>query len=482
MVDYISLVVCASLLVISYVVKFRQGRHRLPLPPGPKPWPLIGNVLDMPMSTGWHTYAKWSKIYSSGILYASALGQKLIIVNSLEDAEQLLDERAGNTSDRPFLPMITLMGMDAHTALMKLLHQGLRKEVLTSYHHIYEKKAMELMHKLAKDPVHFSDHCRAYGPSIVMDIFYGYDLVDNDDPLWVESVYVLTESTNALLPGVFMVNTFPFLRHLPRWFPGAGFHDWALNMKKILRHMRDTPFDFALKNFSNGLGKPSLVIEWLQEDNGDETYEEVVREVAAGAFEAGIDSSSAAMDTLLLALTLNPEVQRKAQEEIRQIVGTTRLPTLRDRPFMPYLEAIYRETLRWAPPPPLGVPHATTEDDVYNGYLIPAGTFIMANIWAMTRNEKKYPEPELFRPERFLNPDGTLNDDDRVLAFGFGRRLCAGKHFASETLAMAQILASFNLSKAKDENGNEITLVDFRLGFAPPGVLHPSCSKFHMHR
>ncbi len=61
--------------------------------------------------------------------------------------------------------------MDAHTALMKngalwrkhrkLLHQGLRKEALVQYHHVYEKKAMELMHKLAKDPAHFSDHCAA---------------------------------------------------------------------------------------------------------------------------------------------------------------------------------------------------------------------------------------------------------------------------------------------------------------------------------
>ena len=89
------------------------------------------------------------------------------------------------------------------------------------------------------------------------------------------------------------------------------------------------------------------------------------------------------MDAFFLALTLNPEVQKKAQEELRQVVGTNGVPTLRDRPSMPYLEAIYRETLRWAPPVPLGVPHTTAEDDVYNGYLIPAGTVVVANIWSV---------------------------------------------------------------------------------------------------
>ncbi|TFK75088.1 cytochrome P450 [Pluteus cervinus] len=483
MAYYLPLAVCTSLLVVFYFTKVRQDRRRLPFPPGPKPWPLIGNVLDIPTSTSWYTYTKWSKIYNSNMLYVNPFGQKLLILNSFEDAEELMDVRSANSSGRPFNPMMQLIGLDAHTAFMgktplwrkhrTMLRQSLGKQALIRQHHVFEKKVAELVHKIATDPGNFRGHCKAYGPAIAMDVFYGYDLVDNDDPLLIQTLKVVDQATDALLPGVFLVNTFPFLRYLPRWFPGAGFHDRAADTRRITVHIRDTPFDRAVKNLSQGVGRPSIVTEWLRQDKVDEDCAKLAKDVAIGALEAVIETTSATLDAFCLALTLNPEVQKIAQEEIRQVVGTTVLPTLRDRPFMPYLEAIYRETLRWAPPTPLGVPHTTAEDDVYNGYLIPAGTVVVANIWAMTRNEKKYPEPEAFRPGRFLDPDGTLNHDDRVLTFGFGRRICAGKDLASEIvwLAMANILATFNISKANDENGNEIEVLPKFIGEA---VSHPA--------
>jgi cytochrome P450 len=136
----------------------------------------------------------------------------------------------------------------------------------------------------------------------------------------------------------------------------------------------------------------------------------------------------------------NPQVQRKAQEEIDRVVGTGRLPDVNDRPDLPYIEAIYRELLRYEPPLTIGIPHSLLEDDVVNGYFIPRGlsisgqfgglgmtynrlgSFVYSNIWAMTHDENVYPDPFTFKPERFFDADGKLNDDNRVLAYGFGRR------------------------------------------------------------
>ncbi len=85
--------------------------------------------------------------------------------------------------------------------------------------------------------------------------------------------------------------------------------------------------------------------------------------------------------TLFLALTLYPDIQRKAREEILQVVGTNRIPNLQDRPSLPYLDAIFREIIRWRPPVPLGIPHKVSRDEVYNGYFVPAGTIILTNYW-----------------------------------------------------------------------------------------------------
>jgi len=80
-------------------------------------------------------------------------------------------------------------------------------------------------------------------------------------------------------------------------------------------------------------------------------------------------------------MTLYPEVQRKAQEEIDGVVGTDRLPSFQDRQNLPYVDAIVKEVLRWHPVAPMGIPHMTTEDDVYEGYLIPKGALLLPNIW-----------------------------------------------------------------------------------------------------
>jgi len=89
----------------------------------------------------------------------------------------------------------------------------------------------------------------------------------------------------------------------------------------------------------------------------------------------------------------------------------------------------------------------------------------------MTRDEAKYIDPEAFKPERFFDENGNLNDDDTVLAFGFGRRICVGRHMASATLwlTMVSILATLSIDKAKDEDGREIGVDPV---WCDAGVLH----------
>ena len=94
----------------------------------------------------------------------------------------------------------------------------------------------------------------------------------------------------------------------------------------------------------------------------------------------GFQTMSALM-TLVLAMLMHPDVQKKAQEELDIIVGPDRLPQSDDRPSLPYIEAMVREGFRWQPVGPLGVPHISVADDEYRGYSIPKGTPVLANTW-----------------------------------------------------------------------------------------------------
>ena len=80
-------------------------------------------------------------------------------------------------------------------------------------------------------------------------------------------------------------------------------------------------------------------------------------------------------------MTAYPEVQRKCQAELDAVVGNDRLPTFEDRDQLPYLSAMLKEVIRWGPTAPLGVPHCIEQDDVHDGYFIPKGSIIIANIW-----------------------------------------------------------------------------------------------------
>ncbi|KAG6918154.1 hypothetical protein DXG01_016139 [Tephrocybe rancida] len=316
-----------------------------------------------------------------------------------------------------------------------------------------------------------------------------------------------TKLSESFFPGAVAVNALPFLRYLPAWFPGAGFHKFAAECKVCTDEMRNFPFRYVKEkmvrtqhywlgfhgntlNQDAGIEVSGLAARLLQQKNDDSTWpheEADIKAVAAATFTVS------AIEIFFYAMVVNSDAQKKAQDEIDRVVGNKRLPDFSDRQSMPYLEAVYREVMRWYPGTPLGVSRATSEDDVYNGYFIPkgysrVGIFVDSDVYnghaehmvriqkgfrisnvptkvdiryfvrAMTHDETIYPQPNSFMPERFFDEKGKLNDDDTVLSFGFGRRICPGRHMASSTiwLLISTTLATFDIRKAKDEQGKEI--------------------------
>ncbi|KAF9230891.1 cytochrome P450 [Melanogaster broomeanus] len=155
-----------------------------------------------------------------------------------------------------------------------------------------------------------------------------------------------------------------------------------------------------------------------------------------------------------------PEVLRRAQAEVDAVIGQTRLPVCEDRDSLPYCNAVFTEALRWSVPVPLSLPHRLMEDDIYDGMFIPKGSMIFSNIWAILRNEKLYPDPHCFNPNRYLHlaADNGTDPDPRRYVFGFGRRRCPGSHLveSSTWLLMVSVIATLNIAKAVDDQGRQI--------------------------
>lgn len=128
-------------------------------------------------------------------------------------------------------------------------------------------------------------------------------------------------------------------------------------------------------------------------------------------------------------MALHPEIQKKGQKIMDEALGGNRMPTFADAGSIPYVDAIINEVLRWKPAVTVCIPHGALKDDHYEGYVIPKGAIVIANICAILQDEAVYgPRTNEFRPERFLLKDGALNTSMNTdAAFGYGRRLCPGK-------------------------------------------------------
>lgn len=224
-------------------------------------------------------------------------------------------------------------------------------------------------------------------------------------------------------------------------------------------YLHTKPFNDVMEKMKAGTAGDSVLRGLLTPEAGSEIdaeAEDVIKWVVGAVYSGGADTTVCALSTFVLAMVLYPGAQATAQAEIDRVVGTDRLPGIADRPRLAYVEALYKETLRWHPVAPLAVPHRVTKEDAYEGYTIPAGATVVANIWAMSRSQ---PDSDVFKPERHLPGGNHAGQDPRTYVFGFGRRICPGLNLADSEvwLGVVSLLAAFKIMKKSDGKGGFIT-------------------------
>ncbi|OVA19513.1 Cytochrome P450 [Macleaya cordata] len=197
---------------------------------------------------------------------------------------------------------------------------------------------------------------------------------------------------------------------------------------------------------------------------------------------AGTDTTSTSIEWVMTEMMAHPEIMRKVQEELEEVVGMNKMVEESHLPKLHYLDAVVKETLRLHPPGPLLLPHSPSSTCTVGGYTVPKGAIVFFNAWAMHRAPEEWDDPLDFRPERFLIISHDLKKYDykgnnfNYLPFGSGRRICAGVNLAERmlTYVLASFLHSFEWGLPEGTKLDLMEKYGFSLKKATPLVAIPT--------
>ena len=467
---------CIALLVILWFNRTRNSTSNPP--PGPKPLPLLQNILAVDVYKLHISFAKLAEQYGK-IFKVSLLGEEIVVINDIDTLRKafLEDEYIDVFTGRPnhftatYLLFNSDIGFESYNkrtiTLRKILQKGFKVfgEGVARFEYQMTEELNRFLADIKSTNAKDFDICPLLKKSFAnwMSALVTGKKAHDDD---AEIVWDLDELLNVLLsPGLNAVLArLPFLRHLPGK-PGRLFRACQKARDRLLH--RFLCLDSTESKTEHG-GLLAALIQMQEEENKRAGYEVAgdLRGLIMDFFFAGVETTMTALTNIFALLLKYPKCREKIVAEIDKVIGKSRAPSLDDRSQMPYTKAAILEAHRYTAEVPITLPHTCTRDVVFEGYDIKKDSTVFANTWYIHHDEKVWGDPWSFRPERFLDSRGELLSPDHNLRkawvpFSIGRRACPGETLAmSRTfLYLATVLQKFTL---KPPSSGSIPNVDPR--------------------
>ncbi|QDS71065.1 hypothetical protein FKW77_008760 [Venturia effusa] len=470
----LSFVIVFSVLLALGTWKLVTRKNQIPAGlkklPGPKGYPIIGSVPDVPDELGWIRFSDWGKEFGP-IYQCNLAGKNHVWISSDQIAGDLLSKKAAIYSDRPHIPALLqdnrssgqylpLMNKNEHWSRQrKFAGTIMRESERNQFLHYPEMESIRLCVELMRDPSKYNHAQESFISRVTCRLAWGHSEASDE----------LKERARELLIGVSptgsMINKLPFLMSLPDWLSPAK--AWERKRSRTERRFFEIMQGQVRSDMAKAAPpKPSWMSMFLGSKDHFRFTQDMEGAYAVGMHGiAGALTIAAVMQVFCLAMCYYPQYLDMLQEELDSVCGD-RMPTNADKPNLPLLRAIIKETIRWRPPVPTGIPHYLTADDEYNGYHIPKGSVIHPLEWAISRDPGMYPDPEAFNPLRWIDPSfptykAPITHYPTIVnmsQFGYGRRTCQGM-----TVTEADLIAGigsmawlFDISKTpRQENHHQ---------------------------
>lgn len=453
--------------ILMFIWKPNKGQP--PLPPGPKPLPLVGNLLSLDPEL--HTYfTDLSKTY--GPILTLWLGKKVgIVISSPALAREVLKDQDTTFANRD-VPAAgreaTYGGLDIvwnpYGPEWRMLRKVCVREMLSNatLDSVYDLRRRELrqtikfLYRQTGKPVNVGEQMFLTVLNVITNMLWGGTVKgDERASLGAEFRQVVNEMTGCL--GMINISDL---------YPALARYDLQGVQKKtrILAGRFDKIFERMIDqrvNAADDDGKESK--DFLQfllqlKDEGDAKTPLTMTHVKALLMDmvvGGTDTTSNTVEFAMAEMMKKPEILRNVQQELETVVGKDRIVEESDIQKLPYLYAVMKEVLRLHPALPLLVPHCPSETCIVGGYTVPKGARVFINVWAVHRDPSIWENPSEFRPERFLDSKWDYNGNDfNYFPFGSGRRICAGTAMAERLFmfSLASLIHSFDWKVPEGEH------------------------------
>ncbi|GAB6027946.1 Cytochrome P450 2 sub R member 1 [Chamberlinius hualienensis] len=436
---------------------FKLWINILQLPPGPWGIPIVG-YLPWLSNKAYLDFIEIGKKY--GGLFSIKLGNETVVVlNDWPTIKACLVDKSKTFSGRPFNIMVNTFGnrkditfadgpvwqKQRNLTIKCMKNAGVGKSAIQIY-------ILEMVDQIM-DFLKQSDGKAVFLNTIIANSVFAFtwklissiELAENADEM-----KKITKHFRIILNALRSDNPvtyFPILRFCPP--NGFGYWKYQKSLKKYHWFLRRV-LDKYKEQSSPKYGVVDYYIEEIkQNDSKNPPYNaDYLIGVMADLMVATGDTSIASTLWGFLYLVLYPEVQQKVQSELDKVIGRERLPTIEDMPRLPYLNAVTMEIYRMSSIVTLSIPHSTLEKVQVNDCVIPKRTTCIINLYAVHHDPKLWDEPELFKPERFLNEDNEVQSFPYLIPFSVGARQCIGQSLGDVELRLifSCILHRFTLS------------------------------------
>ncbi|GAA0176352.1 oxygenase [Lithospermum erythrorhizon] len=474
MEEFDSLMLVPLLLVPLLLIIFKNSNKLFStsskLPPGPTPWPLIGNIHQLG-NMNHVSLANFAKIY--GPIMSFKLGHKpLIVASSPSIAMEILKKQdlvlSGRDAPRAFpysrkeLNQIS-MWTEEYNETSKYLRSLCKVELfsgkaLTSQECLRATKVLEMVEFLKAregEVVNISQLAFATNFNLLGNILLSKDLINLEEE-------IENNSTKILLRRLIDVASVPNLADLYIAFSELDLQGIRKKTKGLWQEAWSIwePIVEERRNNIHG-NKDFKYQDFVDTLVGQKFTNDGINQILMELFFAGSDTTTSTIEWMMSELIKNPRVMNNLRKELEKEIGQDTSIKESQLLHLPYLQACLKETLRLHPSAPLLLPRRAIEMCQVMNFTIPKNAQVLVNVWAIGRDPIVWEEPLEFKPERFLNsPIDFKGNDFEFLPFGSGRRMCPGYTMAARQipLVIALLIQNFDWSLPKEEQPNMLDM------------------------